>query len=172
MEVVYIETSIAGVYHEIRRTPDMVDRRRQTRIWWHEHAANYRLVTSQYVIDELEDGEYPTKAAAVKFLDGLTRLEDVTDDITDIVSVYLENKLMPKDDDDGDAWHLAMAAFHRCDYLLSWNCRHLANPNKLGHIRTLNARLRLSTPRLVTPAILLREAQNVRSRAGSTTPES
>lgn len=37
----------------------------------------------------------------------------------------------------GDALHLAIAFYHKCDFLLTWNCRHLANAKKFGHIRLL-----------------------------------
>jgi hypothetical protein len=42
----------------------------------------------------------------------------------------------------GDALHLALASVHGCDFLLTWNCVHLANPNKLDHIRHVNERLK------------------------------
>ena len=170
IERIYLDTSILSFCHETRQEPDMVDRRNSTIQWFDEHAANYELLISEYVAAELMRGSYPFKADAVKMLRGLPVLKDLTGEIAYIANVYLENRLMPKGED-GDAWHMAMASFHRCDYLLSWNRKHLVNPNKLRHIRTINSRLGLSTPRLVTPAILLREAQNVRSKAGSTTPE-
>jgi hypothetical protein len=55
----------------------------------------------------------------------------------------------------GDALHLALAFFHKCDFLLTWNCRHLANANKFGHIRRVNVMLGLYIPLLVTPLELL-----------------
>jgi hypothetical protein len=55
----------------------------------------------------------------------------------------------------GDADHLALASFHNCDMLVTWNCRHLANANKFGHIYRVNALLGLRTPSLVTPLQLL-----------------
>jgi hypothetical protein len=55
----------------------------------------------------------------------------------------------------GDALHLALASYHRCDFLVTWNCRHLANANKFDHIRRLNALLGLFVPALVTPLELL-----------------
>ena len=166
---IYIETSIFGACHDTR--PDMMDIRNSTLQWFDEQAANYKLMVSKSVVTELKGGDYPFKADVVKMLHGLPVLEDLNGEIANIANVYLENRLMPKGED-GDAWHLAFASYYQCHYLLSWNCKHLVNPNKFGHIRTINTRLRLSTPRLVTPAILLREAQNVRSRDGSTTPES
>ena len=159
MEVIYAETSIFSAACDIRRDPVVVDRQQQTRRWLDEQAAKYKMLISQYVRNELAKGNYPTQDAAMKMLDGLPVLEELTDEISSIVSVYLKNKLMPKNDD-GDAWHLAIASYHSCDYLLTWNCQNLANPNKFGHIRTINERLGLSVPRLVTPDDLLEEAPN------------
>ena len=157
---IYIETTIPSFYYEIRQAPDMVARRLKTREWWDHHGVKYRLVTSEYVIRELENGNYPSKAAALKMMAGLTRWNAPTDDIFSIVQVYLESQLMPGGDS-GDAWHLAFASYHRCHYLLTWNCQNLANPNKFERIRKINASLGLSVPKIVTPADLLKEARNV-----------
>jgi hypothetical protein len=58
----------------------------------------------------------------------------------------------------GDAAHLAMASLHGIDFLLTWNCKHLANANKTGHIRVINQRLGLHVPVLSTPMTLVPEA--------------
>ena len=46
---------------------------------------------------------------------------------------------------------------HRCDFLVTWNCRHIANANKFGHIRRINGILGLGNPTLVTPLEFLNE---------------
>jgi len=61
---------------------------------------------------------------------------------------------MPNDPT-GDALHLAIASYHQCDFLLTWNCKHLANANKFQHIKQINTRLGLSAPTLITPLELL-----------------
>jgi hypothetical protein len=66
----------------------------------------------------------------------------------------LAHYLMPNDAV-GDALHLAIASYHGCDHLLTWNCKHLANANKYRHMRRINAMLDLVTPNLVTPLELL-----------------
>jgi hypothetical protein len=76
--------------------------------------------------------------------------------ITEIVETYVKHKLMPARPPE-DAWHLALASFHDCDLIVTWNCRHLANPNKARHIGRINTLLGLSVPRLVTPLDLLQE---------------
>ena len=74
-----------------------------------------------------------------------------------MVDAYLTHKLMPKDAL-GDARHLALATFHRCAILATWNCQHLANANKLAHIRNVNALMGMETPLLITPFELLGRA--------------
>jgi len=59
----------------------------------------------------------------------------------------------------GDAFHLAIASVNEVDYLLTWNCRHLANPNKTRRIAEMNRRLGLMTPIIVTPAMLFWEEE-------------
>lgn len=76
--------------------------------------------------------------------------------IIDIAQVYLDNYLMPSVLK-GDALHLAYASFYKIDFLLTWNCNHLANANKRQHIRVINARLNLATPEIITPLELFSE---------------
>jgi predicted nucleic acid-binding protein len=156
MKTVYIETTIPSFYHETRQEPEMVARRQWTRRWWDQCASSYDLVTSEGVVAELQEGEYETQSAAVALVADLPRLE-VVDDIADIIDVYLANHLMPKERL-GDALHLALASYHKCDFLLTWNCAHLANANKFEHIRIINTRLGLFVPALVTPMELCEEA--------------
>lgn len=156
MKTVYIETTIPSFYHETRQEPEMVARRHWTRRWWDQCASSYDLVTSEGVVAELQEGEYETQSAAVALVADLPRLE-VVDDIADIIDVYLANHLMPKERL-GDALHLALASYHKCDFLLTWNCAHLANANKFEHIRIINTRLGLFVPALVTPMELCEEA--------------
>lgn len=150
---VYIETSIPSFYHEIRTEPEMVARQQWTRQWWEESRNDYLLVTSVAVLDELNTGDYLNKDKCIELVSDLL-LMPVEPEIAEIVKAYIQHKVMP-DDPVGDALHLALASFHKCDFLLTWNCRHLANANKFGHIRRVNAMLGLYIPLLVTPLGLL-----------------
>jgi hypothetical protein len=76
-----------------------------------------------------------------------------------IVNAYIQRKVMPNDPV-GDALHLALASYHKCDFLLTWNCNHSANANKFGHIRRVNAMLGLYVPLLVTPLEMLGGPEN------------
>ena len=150
---VYIETSIPSFYHEIRTEPDMIARQQWTRHWWDNNGDDYFLVTSVAVLEELEKGDYPTKNDALALVSSLP-LVSVEEAVLEIVQTYISHKVMPSDPA-GDALHLALASYHKCEFLLTWNCRHLANANKFGHIRRVNALLGLYVPLLVTPLELL-----------------
>lgn len=147
--IVYVETTIPSFYHTTRTAPSAVARRDWTREWWDLAASRYELVTSIAVVEELENGVYPGRDAAIALVQDLPLLE-VSAAIAEIVEAYIRHRLMPEDPA-GDALHLAMASFHKCDFLVTWNCQHLANANKFGHIRRVNSLLGLYPTELVTP---------------------
>ena len=150
---VYIETTIPSFYYEVRTEPEMVARRDWTREWWDGYRSQYDLFTSEAVIDELERGEFPNQRDALALLDTVPLL-DIEQGLEDIVEAYVRHRLMPVDPA-GDALHLALASVHKCDFLLTWNCRHLANANKFPQIRRVNGVLGLFVPSLVTPLELI-----------------
>lgn len=149
MPRVYIETTIPSFYYEIRSEPEHVARRAWTCEWWDDHRHKYELVTSVPVLDELEGGEYPAKEEAVRLVSHLPLLA-VAPEIGEIVEAYIRHMLMPRDPY-GDALHLALASYHKCDFLLTWNCQNLANANKFSHIRRINTMLGLYVPTMATP---------------------
>jgi len=111
------------------------------------------LVIGLPVISELEETPQPKRDKTLALISDLRVLPYVSE-IAEIVEVYFAHKLMPIEAQ-GDADHLALASFHNCDMLVTWNCKHLANANKFGHIHRVNALLGLRTPSLVTPLQLL-----------------
>jgi predicted nucleic acid-binding protein len=153
MSIYYIETTIPSFYHEVRSEPSMVARRDWTRRWFDVAVTSDRIVSSVAVLDELRRGDFPGRDECLAMLDTIEMLE-LDDPVFEIVEAYLANKLMPSDPF-GDALHLALASYHRCDFLVTWNCLHLANANKFGQIRRINGILGLYTPELVTPMELL-----------------
>ncbi len=152
---VYIETTIPSFYYEVRDDPEMIARRESTRRWWTNERQNYELVTSAYVIGELRRGEYPGRDDALSLIQHLPLLE-LTPAIEEIAKSYVDRHLMPTGEM-GDAYHLAAASCHGCDFLLTWNCRHLANANKARHLAGVNIELGLPIPIITTPDLLLTE---------------
>ena len=152
--LIYVETTIPSFYTEKRKGLAVEARRKWTREWWAKPRPDQRLVTSVIVLEELENiPDVTRRNESVTLVRGLEEL-DYTVEVEEIAAVYLQHKLMPTEAY-GDADHLALASFYNCDMLVTWNCKHLANANKTGHIRRINALLGLRTPLLVTPLELL-----------------
>ena len=156
---VYIETTIPSFYHEDRPQPEMVARRNWTREWWERKRHDYELVTSAAVIAELA-GAIPYKGLEImELIASLPRVRR-TIEVAELAQHYIEQKVMPRNLE-GDALHLALASWHGCHFLMTWNCTHLANANKARHIGIINRRRGLPTPVIVTPLELLNLSDHV-----------
>jgi hypothetical protein len=157
----YVETSVPSFYFEARCESEMLARREWTRSWWNAAVKTTALTTSVAVIDELRRGEFPSRASCLELVARLPVLA-IDAAVQEIVAAYIRHGVMPAEPL-GDALHLALASYHHCDFLVTWNCAHLANANKFGHIRRVNGLLGLMTPAQVTPLELLGDDDEDRS---------
>jgi predicted nucleic acid-binding protein len=155
--LVYIETTIPNFYYDLRSSEAVTTRRVWTREWWTSCRENYGLVTSEEVLLELSAGTSRRVPLRLALLDDVPVLP-VTPAVTETANTYIRRKLMPGRPS-GDAFHLALASHRGCDFIMTWNCRHLANPNKFAHVRHLNELLGLPVPEIVTPLDLLERAR-------------
>jgi hypothetical protein len=105
------------------------------------------------VLKELQRAPEPKRQRCLDLIAGLPTLS-YSEEVEEIIEAYHRHKVMPLEAS-ADADHVALATFHRCDMLVTWNCRHIANANKFAHIRRINALLGYETPQLVTPLELL-----------------
>ncbi len=149
---VYIETTIPSYYYDAR--PELMADIIRTRQWWGIERADYECFISEVVLGELGEGNYPNQEKCLALLEGIPELA-VSEEVERIAAVYQARTLMPRFPV-RDALHVALASYFRMDFLLTWNCRHLANANKTRHLREVNLELGLSVPQLVTPDQLQR----------------
>ena len=150
---VYLETSVVSALVDERNDPVRVVRHDATLRWWQEERHRFRLFTSEAVFWELSKHPLLNTREVLAYLDEMIRLP-LNDDVEGAATVYQEQLLMPKEEV-GDAVHLAVASVHKMEYLLTWNCRHLANINKIRHLQAINRRLGLMSPILLTPEMLI-----------------
>ncbi len=154
-KTVYIETTVPSAFASQREDAASVYRRATTRQWWTSQSGRYGLCTSEATLGELRAGTYPSRAEAIALVESLPRLP-ITDEVVEIARLYVRHRLMPESVG-GDALHLAVASLHEMDYLLTWNVRHLANPNKVEHMTVINRRLGLLSPAILSPEELWME---------------
>jgi hypothetical protein len=156
MAHVYIETSIVS-YLRQRPSERVVTAARQllTRRWWEEERPEYDLVTSQFVVDEASDGDPDLARDRLEALDGIPLLA-LEPGIETIADAIMSHAILPPKAE-VDALHIASTAHHRIDYLLTWNCTHIANARILPQIRDLLIELHCFIPIICTPEEMLED---------------
>lgn len=155
--IVYVETSVPSAYVSTRTDAGSVHRRAVTREWWQEQSKRYDTRISDAVVLELSQGDWPGKEEALRLVEPLQRLI-IDAEVIAVAGRYIDERLVPAGLA-GDSAHLAVACVHEVDFLLTWNIRHLANPNKLDHLTVINRRMGLLTPQIVTPEMLWKEVE-------------
>lgn len=144
---VYIETTIPSYYCDER--PELLSDILRTREWWDRERGGYECFISEVVIEELAEGDYPNKRQCLALVEGLPELA-ISEEIEQIAAIYQARKVMPRQPI-RDAFHVAIAAYYRMDFVLTWNCKHLANANKTRHLKELNIEMGLGLPQIITP---------------------
>ena len=154
MTTVYIETSIVS-YLRQRPSSEIVMAAHQllTHRWWNNERTNYELVVSQYVIDEAAGGDPTLAAERLQALNGIPSLPDAPE-IRKIADEIMSRAILPRKAE-VDALHIATVAHHRIEYLLTWNCRHIANARILPRIHHVLAEMNVPIPIICTPEELL-----------------
>ena len=157
MATVYIETSIVS-YLRHRPSSQVVMSARQflTHQWWNDERANYELVTSQYVMDEASDGDPVLSAERLQALKGIPLLP--IDARIGVIASEIMNRAILPPQASIDALHIAMAARHEIQYLLTWNCKHIANAKILPRIYKVLLDLGCPIPIICTPEEMLHDA--------------
>jgi predicted nucleic acid-binding protein len=158
---VYLETSFFSECATIRTGAIDLGRKQTSLNWWETQSNKFELFISAEVLRELSEPEFPAavRDAAIKMVSGLPAL-DMNSQVIGLAEVLVKERVMPAPAVAGDALHLAVCAIHRIDYLLTWNQKHLANPNKRVHLAVICARLNVPAPQIVTPDLLILEDDN------------
>ncbi len=152
MARVYLETSFFSACVSTRTTTRSLYWREVSNEWWVFEAPRHDLVISGEVITELSDPAFAQREHALAMLKGLHQLE-ISDEVLGLAEVLVREKVMPGPVA-GDALHVAVATWHTVDYMLTWNVKHLANPNKRTHLGLVCLRLGLVPPAIITPDLL------------------
>ena len=159
-ETVYIETSVIG-YLTARSTKNLViaGNMETTREWWQNRRNYFVLYISQVVLDEVAKGDAEIALKRLEILNGLFLVE-LNEAVRDLSSQFLmRSNLPPKASD--DAVHIAAATVHGLDYLLTWNCKHIANAQIQRKLAELSLDLGYELPIICTPYELLGDYNDV-----------
>jgi len=153
---VYVETSIFS-YLAGRASRDLIVAARQqiTHTWWRTRRSAFDLYVSQVVIDEAKAGD-PTPAQRRSALLATVPTLDMPPEVAGLAAASIKGVPLPPKAG-ADAAHIAVAAYHRMDFLLTWNSTHIANAELRPRIERVCRERGYSTPILCTPDELMGE---------------
>ncbi len=145
----YLETSVIGAYLD---NGDPF-RRDLTIRWWEHEMSEYRAVTSILSQRELERISEPHRTGYLNLLKSLEQIE-LAEEAAILAEGYISRGIFNRKFI-GDALHVALASFHKIDYLVTWNFGHIANVRRQARIRLFNTTAGFFVPMIVTPEFLV-----------------
>jgi hypothetical protein len=150
METVYIETTIVSLLvARPSRDPIMAAHQQVTRRWWQDQRSQFHCVTSEEVVREASEGDLEMSRMRLAALAGIPVL-GVGDAALALAEAILRKGILPRHAV-SDAIHASVASIERIQTLLTWNCRHLANPLILRQLRIFMTGRGLTLPEVCTP---------------------
>jgi hypothetical protein len=149
MPSIYIETSVVS-FLTSRTSKNVLSLSHQllTRQWWNDCRHDFDLVTSQFVVDEASQGDTSQAEERKVILRELTLLE-ITPEVFNLAETLLSSGILPVKAR-LDALHISIAAVHEVEYLLTWNCKHIANAKILPVLYRKLSELGLDSPLICT----------------------
>ena len=151
---IYLDTSVVSAYFDDR----IPYQRDVTREWWETTQISYDLLLSEVVLEELGRAQEPKQS---KMLDLVKELPVLAafEDVAQVAHGYVERGIVPRKYLP-DAFHIAYATCYQAQYLVTWNCSHLANVRKRRAVALFNTSAGLFVPEIVTPEFFQTEEED------------
>lgn len=155
---VYLETSfISYLTGPISQNIITAANQHITREWWEQRRTAFDLFVSPMVIDEVSQGATTESAKRLAILNDIPTLEP-NDEIKELALAFLQQRGIPRKSAP-DAYHIAVATVYKINYLLTWNCKHIANVQIHPKLRQISLKRGYELPTLCTPYELLSELE-------------
>ena len=149
---VYLETSfISYMVGKDTTNAKIAAEQAWTRKWWEEIAPACDVFVSNFVIDEAQDGNADFVKRRIEFLKGIPTLDYDEEKVRVLAEKLLGDEAFPPNAV-LDAHHVATAAVCGMSYLLSWNCKHIANPIRLPKTFEIIRESGYACPQILKPS--------------------
>lgn len=145
-----METTIPSIL-TARPSRDLIVASEQTitREWWSCQEGRYNLFVSELVVEEAMKGDTDAAGRRMEILEGIPLLE-IDENVIFLTRAILESGIIPQKAA-ADAAHIAVASRYAIDYLLTWNCKHIANAEIIRGLSYLVSETGYALPIICTP---------------------
>jgi len=153
---VYLETSVIS-YLASRPSRDLIMAAHQqiTQEWWEKRRSKFELLVSQLVLQEASGGDKSAAERRTEFVKDLAQVQ-TTDAVIMLAQKLLQVSALPMSEF-ADAVHVALAAVHGVDYLVTWNLKHIAKAATRHRIESACRESGFEPPIICTPEELMEE---------------
>ena len=150
----YVETTVPS-YYVSRDSRDVVVLAHQqiTRIWWRSRLPDFRAYVSPVVLEEAREGDPEQSRKRLEVVSEFEILE-AAEAVERLAARYMAEFNLPGSAI-RDAAHLAFACVYEMDFLVTWNCAHIANGEVIKRLTRINTAADVVTPTICTPEELL-----------------
>lgn len=149
---IYLDTSVISYLQQ----EDVPERMKETlNLWKQFEEGKYDIYLSQVTLDEVGECQEPKKTVLYEYLSRIqyTKLE-ITDEVLRVANQIVEMGILPPKSID-DCQHIATAVVHGCDYIISWNFKHIVNIKTIKGIRAITHLESYKDIDIMNPSVLL-----------------
>jgi predicted nucleic acid-binding protein len=153
-ESLYLETSIIG-YLTVRQSTNLIIAANAaiTQNWWDTRRKQFTLYISEVVLEEVGRGDVEIATKRLEILRDLPLLE-INEAVEELARQFLAKSNLPAKASD-DALHIALATVYKLNYLLTWNCKHIANAQIQKKLSQISSQYGYELPIICTPYELI-----------------
>ena len=150
MEIVYIETTVVGyIAGRLHTDPGIAARQQLTRAWWVTALNRYKIVLSQLTLDECGDGDPAATSERLEIVRDVPLLDESLE-AESLANLLIARLAIPVSQP-RDALHIATAAVHGVQFIVTWNFKHLLNPHLQNKIADTCREAGYNPPVICTP---------------------
>jgi predicted nucleic acid-binding protein len=151
---VYVETTVIGYLTSWpQQDVTVAGHQVTTRQWWQTALDRFDVFASELVLRECSAGDPEAAQERRRVLEGL-KILPTTEDAEELALDLVRGRVVPEAQPE-DALHIALAAVHGIEYLVTWNCRHIANASIRLEVERICRKAGHKPPILCTPEELL-----------------
>ncbi len=150
----YIESTIPS-YLTARPSRDLIvaAHQRITHEWWEKRKHDFAIYISQFVLDEIGAGDPEASKKRLDAIENFGQL-DITDEVSNLANALITTNAIPPKAPT-DAAHIAVAAVHGVQFLMTWNCAHIANAEISSVVKKICKTNGFECPTICTPEELM-----------------
>lgn len=133
MDTVYVETTVVGnISGRLHPNPMIAARQQVTRTWWMTAPSRYSLFVSQLTVDECGAGDPDAASERLHLIRDLPLLDE-SEAAERLAGLLIGRHAVPAAQP-RDALHIATAAVHGVQFIVTWNFKHILNPHLQSRI--------------------------------------